>query len=95
MGSEWVDIGSDHQIQLVGYNGDPRAGMNDRHKRPDGSDCIGFVAIDGGAWAKEFEPGQIQVWQVESWEPLTLSPSLLCRVCGDHGFIREGKWVMA
>ena len=34
-------------------------------------------------------------WQVESWEPLTLSPSILCRKTGDHGFIREGKWVQA
>lgn len=33
------------------------------------------------------------VWSVDKWEPLTLSPSLLCKLCGDHGFIREGKWV--
>ena len=33
-------------------------------------------------------------WTVESWEPLTLSPSLLCH-CGDHGFIRDGQWVVA
>lgn len=25
-------------------------------------------------------------------EHLTIEPSLLCR-CGEHGFIREGKWV--
>lgn len=34
-------------------------------------------------------------WKLESLEPLTLSPSLLCRWCGKHGFIREGKWVPA
>jgi Family of unknown function (DUF6527) len=38
-------------------------------------------------------------WQVESWEPLTISPSVLCSLdkggCGAHGFIREGKWVPA
>ena len=34
-------------------------------------------------------------WQVESWEPLTLSPSILCRETGDHGFIRGGQWVPA
>jgi hypothetical protein len=33
------------------------------------------------------------VWQVISWEPLTLSPSIQCLRCGDHGFIRDGKWV--
>lgn len=31
-------------------------------------------------------------WQLESLEPLTLSPSLLC-LCGRHGFIRQGRWV--
>lgn len=35
------------------------------------------------------------LWQVVSWEPLTLSPSILNRVCGWHGFIRDGKWVTA
>ena len=29
-----------------------------------------------------------------STDPLTISPSLLCR-CGDHGFIREGRWIPA
>lgn len=35
-------------------------------------------------------------WVVQSWDPLTLSPSLRCSCpCADHGFIREGKWVRA
>lgn len=45
-------------------------------------------------------------WDVESWDPLTLSPSLLCKAynvsgdpasgtCDDHGFIRGGLWVSA
>lgn len=34
-------------------------------------------------------------WTVESWEPLTLSPSILRTECGCHGFIRSGKWVSA
>jgi hypothetical protein len=33
-------------------------------------------------------------WNVANWEPLTLSPSLLCH-CGDHGFITAGLWVDA
>jgi hypothetical protein len=33
-------------------------------------------------------------WKVECWEPLTVSPSLLCS-CGDHGWIRAGCWVRA
>lgn len=31
-------------------------------------------------------------WQVLSWDPLTLDPSILCH-CGDHGHIRQGRWV--
>lgn len=28
-------------------------------------------------------------------EHLTIAPSILCRQCGNHGFIREGRWVRA
>lgn len=34
-------------------------------------------------------------WTVESWEPLTISPSILRKECGLHGWIREGRWVAA
>jgi len=39
--------------------------------------------------------GRKNTWTVESWEPLTISPSILRKACGCHGFIREGKWVPA
>jgi hypothetical protein len=28
-------------------------------------------------------------------ESLTISPSLACRGCSSHGFIRDGKWIPA
>ena len=34
-------------------------------------------------------------WTVESLDPLTISPSVLCRSCGLHGFIRDGRWIPA
>ena len=35
-------------------------------------------------------------WEVHSWDPLDISPSLLAHCpCKDHGFIRAGKWVRA
>lgn len=34
-------------------------------------------------------------WEVVAWEPLTLAPSILCRACGDHGWIRAGRWERA
>lgn len=40
------------------------------------------------------EPSRGHVWDVHSWTPLTISPSLLSHCpCNDHGFIREGRWV--
>lgn len=90
-----IDIGHNHQIEFVGYEGDERAGLNDYHLRPDGTECSGFITFEGSSWVAEFDPGQVPVWKIENVEPLTLSPSLLCRVCGDHGFIMNGKWVPA
>ena len=63
------------------------------HVTADGSLCEGFVTLEGDVQAR-VHPGAPK-WRVECWEPLTLSPSLLCRTCGDHGFIRGGKWVRA
>lgn len=34
-------------------------------------------------------------WTVEVWEPLTISPSVRCLICGDHGHVRGGRWVPA
>lgn len=55
-------------------------------------DCGGFVAFDTPE-AREITTEQAPKWQVENWEPLTISPSLLCTMCASHGFIRNGKWV--
>jgi hypothetical protein len=59
-------------------------------KQP-GTECIVGVTFEIPPMITQ--PGR--GWKVESFEPLTLSPSLLCTVCGDHGFIRDGKWVPA
>ncbi len=45
--------------------------------------CVGGIFFGGGGWT------------LERKEPLTISPSLLCRACGSHGFIRDGKWVQS
>ena len=54
--------------------------------------CLGAVIFDGEV-AQRLEPNKSK-WTVESWDPLTLSPSILCQ-CGFHGFIRGGRWVSA
>ena len=55
-------------------------------------ECMGGISFAGEIQAA-IMPAH-PAWSVEQWEPLTLSPSLLCS-CGDHGFIRNGKWVRA
>lgn len=61
-------------------------GFNETHPRPDGALCKpdSWIPIDSARW-----------WTLVSMEPLTLSPSLHCTICGMHGFVREGKWVPA
>ena len=38
--------------------------------------------------------GRLMPALLVAYDPLTVAPSLLC-ACGDHGFIRDGKWVPA
>lgn len=89
-----LDLGDDHALTFCNYEGEERVAANVWHKKPDGSECVGFIPFEGRAWANAFH-GKIDTWRVEQDEPLTLSPSLLCRACGDHGFVRDGKWVRA
>jgi hypothetical protein len=89
-----IDIGEDHKIEYKSFEDDPQTGINVHHKTPEGKDCVGWVPFKGGAWDKAFE-GEIVSWDIQSKDPLTLSPSILCKRCGDHGFIRNNKWVKA
>jgi hypothetical protein len=51
----------------------------------------GFITFEQ---APEFARllGDRPTWRIEQPDPLTVSPSLACRLCGDHGWIREGRW---
>lgn len=53
--------------------------------------CGGAVYLEG----KSGPYGGRAEWKLESLDPLTLSPSVLCSVCGDHGFVRGGSWLPA
>ncbi len=90
-----IDLGEGHWITLSRYE-DEISGLSDYHLTPEGKVCAGFIAFEGRAWARKFADGLAgHAWKVECEDPLTLSPSLLCRACGDHGFIRNGRWVRA
>ena len=88
-----VSLGPTNGYRKVEYKGD-WVGIREIHLNSAGSTCYGYVPFDTPE-AKEVSTEQAPKWQVESWEPLTLSPSLLCTICGSHGFIKQGKWVAA
>ena len=92
--ARWIDLGDNHSMRFLEFEGDAKSAFEYKHFRPDGTECIGHISITGAAWAQAFN-NKIETWDVQSWEPFTCTPSLLCRVCGDHGFITDGKWVKA
>ena len=105
MSGEWIDLGDDHAIQWVSWapNRDLNPQYTDlpdveryaadvRHLNPQGQPCMGYITIESEV-ARRIGTGS-PTWDVLSWDPLTLSPSLLCS-CGDHGWIRGGRWVRA
>ncbi|MFD6294520.1 hypothetical protein ACFWFU_06915 [Streptomyces sp. NPDC060235] len=104
--SDTLDLGNGHTLQFLGWHPDRElnpqvAGVPDvdryaaviEHPAPSGGTCAGGVTFDSDV-ARFVEPHK-QMWTVDSWEPLTLSPSVLCLRCGDHGFVRDGRWVVA
>lgn len=64
----------------------------------------GYPATDF-MWVHPCQDGRLQFARIDvtsgrfhtlvSRDPLHVEPSILCPVCGDHGFIREGRWVPA
>lgn len=77
----WIELGHDVWVHWDG------ADLLVTHTRPDGEPCPGqprSVDISSGTHHR-----------LVSREPLHLEPSLLCPLCGWHGFIHDGKWVPA
>ena len=54
--------------------------------------CEATITFDGPV-RQELSPAKPR-WHVVEWEPLTVTPSVVC-ACGDHGWIRKGRWVPA
>ena len=67
---------------------DPHGGIID-HLTPAGLLCRGVVTFDTPG-ARQRDPAG-HFWRLVTLEPLTIEPSILCG-CGDHGFVRQGKW---
>lgn len=89
--SQAIDIGHGVTIFFTEYNG-VTIGLIEEHDSPSGR-CSGSVFFRGRPGVLPPDLGGHPNWDVLSMEPLTLSPSIQCRTCGHHGFIREGRWV--
>lgn len=91
----WTDLGCGVQYRLVDDRHGNCVGIIERHP---GCTRLGSKSYGGSvpfntpagiaAW-----PAEYPRWTVESLWPLTLSPSLKCRDCGHHGYIRNGEWI--
>lgn len=89
-----IDLGHGVRIQFTNTDKHAPVGLIEWHIAPGiGAQCGGAVLFDLPGVAEKF-PGR-PLWQVQSYDPLTLTPSLLCTTCGHHGFITEGRWVPA
>lgn len=80
-----IDLGHGVRAEVRSVNGEIH-GVYYEHTCNGHPESPGFAAV---------KPTWSDGWELVSLEPLTLSPSLLCRVCGHHGFIRDGRWVPA
>lgn len=87
-----------------------RFGATIEHLRPDGQPCVCTVHFTGD-WqrvcAKTSDPGTSEATCQADLTSLTFDQPVLCQapildghgkkvgVCGDHGYVKDGKWVRA
>lgn len=103
-----LDLGSEHRLQFYGWNPSGARGEQSAEwpaverlgaliSHPDARDpehrCEGSLVFD--VPGSEHHAAPDDRWTVVSWEPLELAPSVLCPVCGDHGYVRAGRWEAA
>lgn len=87
-----LDLGNGYTGRVFPSDRHPSGygGITVRHPKKDGSPgTCGHIAT----WDGSMPPSH--TWELISLSPLTIAPSLLCGACGDHGFIRDGKWIPA
>lgn len=84
-GASFLDADHAYKFYFSTESGTRPAGLIESHRLPDGNWCEGAVAFKGRG-------GGSPQWTVLLEDPLTLSPSILCRDCGSHGYIEGGKW---
>ena len=90
-------LGDEHWLNwAVATREGPRIGAIIFHRRRDGQP--GYL---GNGWCattswfdREHAPAGRTIWTLQGApdEHITLSPSIVCVECGDHGFVVAGKW---
>lgn len=94
-----IDAGGGHYLMPTTCHGHPEDGWTgfiEVHPDPKtGKPCRGGLALRGHGHGTRGDGSPRPEWDLVSAEPLTLAPSILCRVCGSHGFVRSGRWVGA
>ena len=91
-----LDLGHGIRAAFYTVHGDDtetKAGITLSHVHDDEMVCEGSVMFDLPTTREKFPDSNR--WQLHSLDPLTISPSVLQRPCGLHGFIRNGAWVPA
>lgn len=108
-----IDLGDEHYLWYYQWSPNrelnpqyhdlpdvPKMGAVIVHRAPSGKLCWSGINFKIPGMERVFPDNH--TWQVQSWDPLTLTPSILCKVpmegggeCGDHGFITNGRWVKA
>lgn len=96
------DLGDGHSFTWLYSQGDQLIGIIEHHPKgpnatPGALYCGGYVA-----WVPPEQQHGDHPWKANHQlisggpgdeEHLTLAPSLACRHCPSHGFIRDGRWV--
>lgn len=98
-----IDLGSGHTLRYLSWS--PDRELNPQYEGIADIERIGAIVDTGNGCesgvyfdvpgVREVIGPDRPVWTMECWDPLTLSPSLLCKLCNDHGHIRNGLWIPA
>jgi hypothetical protein len=85
----WTDISAEQDmsrlIRPVRHDGAPY-GWLEAHRDGRGKWCTAVLA------RADVDSSGRPAWRVLSEDPLTLDPSVKCTACGNHGWIRNGRW---
>lgn len=75
-----------YMTRMVGPDG-ALEGIVEVHTNAHGDECVGAVPFNMLRKPNFMYTGE--------WPNISVTPSILCKRCMNHGYIRDGKWVPA